>query len=125
MARPKGARNRPKPIVVTQLGKVAQVKEVKYLRPKDLGRYELKRLYWYLLAIEKKIMIDPTSVSPARYKEALKNYTDAIREYENVDKTVDKKRPIDRRTDQGRSRGVSQDGQADLGARVPAVNPIT
>ena len=129
MGRPKGSRNKPKPGVLKYPKsmddlQVSHVKAIKYKAPWDLEKYELKRLYWYLLAIEKKIMVDPTSVSPARYKEALLAYTNAVREYENAKKGMDKKRPDSRSTKRSGSSGTGQDGSADMVSGVPAVNPI-
>lgn len=131
MPRPKGSKNKPKVKFGVPYPKVAHVADVKFKPPNDVDKYELKRLYWYLLAIEKKIMVDPTSVSPDNYARALRAYTDSVKAYKEREKEVRAKTRVDKirsnqgSTEQDNTPTVSRNGQADMGARVPTVNPIT
>lgn len=124
MPRPKGVTNKatmPK----DQALPIPPVYRVRIQPIKDILKYEVRRAYWYMLAIEKKIMLDPTSVSPDGYMKAVTNYTDRMREYEKTQQGMDKKAPTKDypkydsapRYSKGRSFGV--------GAGVRTDNPIT
>lgn len=114
----------PKPKVPVL--KISHIHDVKFMPPKNTDKYELKRLYWYLLALEKKLMIDPTSVTPQAYQSALYAYTNKVREWKNekVKSGVDKKSLAGSNSEQSAATEVSGNGSADLGAGVPTVNPI-
>lgn len=121
--RPKGSRNKPKEPEL----KIAPLAKVKVQIISDIDKYEVKRAYWFMLALEKRIQVDPTSVAPSAYMQAVKNYTDRMRVYKDAKtkQRVDKKRSGQGDSKPSGTHGTSQDGSADLGARVPTVNPIT
>ena len=123
MGRPKGSVNK-KQSMVKPLA-ILPVHKVRLSAIKDVDKYITKRAYWYMLAIEKKLMVDPTSVTPDVYMKAVTNYTDRMRVYEAAYKGMVKKRITSRTPKSGGSGGTGQNGSSDMGVGIPATNPIT
>lgn len=117
MPRPKGSKNKVKM-------DISPIKKIKLQPIKDIERYEMRRAYWFLLAIEKKIQLDPTSVTPDYYMRAVTNYTSRMRKY-GLETRMDAEANAESFAETSGSDRAGQDGSADMGAGVPAVNPIT
>lgn len=114
----------PKKKVVEPLP-IQPIYRVRLQAIKDVDKYITKRAYWYMMALEKKIMVDPTSVKPDDYMQAVKNYTEGMRKYEATYEGMDKKRINHGDSKPGRSGGIGKNRSADMGAGVPTPNPIT
>lgn len=104
--------------------------------PKDEGKYRLKRLYWVLLSMEKKMKLDITAVNYREYSQVLTDFTDLSKalklqgkvEYKyatKVDTRMDTRGSTESDTKGSGEKRVSQDGSADMGVGVRATNPIT
>lgn len=137
MGRPKGSKNKPR--VVTghkTAGRpknpvIGTIKDTKLWTIKDVTKYEARRFYWFMLALEKMIQVDPLSVPPEKYATAVTNFTSKYQQWQkqlreagdSVEKRVDKYGVV-RYKHEVDEAGNSTVRPIGMGARVPTSNPL-
>jgi ABC-type Zn2+ transport system substrate-binding protein/surface adhesin len=109
--------------------------EYQFVLPKDVLMNKAKRAYWVMREMEWTMSKDITSVNAKDYFVAVDRYSELSEELikkgfkathsGKAEKRVGSKGADQNDTERGGSQGVGKDGQADMGAGVRAVNPIT
>lgn len=123
MSRPKGSKNKSKE-------KTYRPHQIKLTLPKYPMQYQAKRLYWVVLAMERRMALDVTAVKASEYTQALQAYMDIVEklkkegiEYGHFKKRVEKQGLV---SDQSESitPGNSDNRSPSVGAGIPPLNPL-
>lgn len=102
--------------------------------PKDTLLNRAKRAYWLVRELEKAMSKDITAVDPIKYHKAVEVYADLCdelkkkgykRNHARPEKRVDSQGSDQGSTERSGSQGIGENGSADMGSGVRAVNPIT
>ena len=117
-------------------GKSLRPHESKLSIPKDEGKYRLKRLYWVLISMEKKMTNDITSIRYADYEAVLRDFTELSAQLKKkgvvkynrgkpyTGARVDDKEVQTSNAEQGGASEVSGNGPSGVGSGLQTSNPL-
>lgn len=110
--------------------------EVNLSVPKEEDKYRLKRLYWVLLEMEKKMAKDIMSVKYADYSAVLQDFTELSKKLKqkgivrykygehNPDTRVDNRKVQAKSTEESGQSEVSGEGSSSMGAGISTIDPL-